>query len=276
MKIRKPSDVVRRDKIKAMDRATVKKEIAASIKRLNRKMRALESSGYDRYSATYSRLRGYNDKTGTHYFSSSHMANASLRERKEYLFKLQTYETYYGLTEEEVKTSLKNTADKLSVGELTITDTDIMRINDYMEDWREFINHSNLANVMESHEARSIFTNRNDMTRSEFEQFMSELKKFDTRTYNKKDFDVFLKSYDYKAGKPISKTPEGIAYNPMTGRIYNDDLEYIRSSIRISRSGDSLIRWDSKTKKGADMGVKLSSFSKESFYDYVFNDQRRK
>ena len=273
----KVTDVIRRNKIIEMDRKTVTKEIANSIKRLNRKMRALESSGYDRYSATYGRLRGINEQeTGTHYFSSSHMKGASLKQRKEYLYRLGTYETYSGMTAESVKESLKKTAEKLSVGELNITPNDIMKINDYMADWREFIAHSNIAELMDSDEARSIFTNHQDMTRADFDKFMKELEKFNTGTYKKEDFDVFLQSYDYKEGRPVSRTKDGISYNPMNGRIYNDDLKYIRTSLRIDRAGKELIRWNSERKKGQEIGIKLSQFNKESFYDYILNDQRKK
>jgi hypothetical protein len=274
MKIRTPEDVLRRNKIREMDRATVKKEIAKSIRRLNKTMRVLESSGYDRYSATYGRLRGYNKELGTHYFSSKHMARASLKERKEYLYRLQTYETYKGLKEEEVKESLEKTAEKLSVGDLKITSNDIKRINDYMEDWREFIKHSNIADLMESNEARSLFTNREDLTRHQIDMFFKELNKFNTGDYQKKDFDVFLKSYNYKMGRPVAYTPERIAYNPMNGKIYNDELKYMKTSLRISRSGEELER--RANNKTSTIGVKLSSFDKESFYDYVFNDQKNK
>lgn len=276
MKTRTPEDVVRRNKIREMSRSEVKAEIAKSIKRLNTKMRNLESSGYDRYSGSYARLRDINEKTGTHYFSSSHMAKASLKERKEYLYRLQTYETYKGMTETSVKESLKKTAEKLSKGDLQLSEADIMRINDYMGEWREFIMHSNIAELMDSNEVRNIFTDNREISRQDFDKFMKELEKFNTGTYRKEDFDVFLKSYDYKQGRPIAHTPEGVAYNPMNGRIYNDELKYIKTSIRLSRSGENLVRWDKDKKKSTDTGIKISDFSKESFYDYIFNDQRKK
>ena len=151
-----------------------------------------------------------------------------------------------------------------------------MRINDYMSKWREFLSHSNIAELMESDEARSIFTNHQDMTTADFDKFMKELEKFNTGTYKKEDFDVFLQSYDYKEGRPVSRTKDGISYNPMNGRIYNDDLKYIRTSLRIDRAGKELIRWNSERKKGQETGIKLSQFNKESFYDYILNDQRKK
>lgn len=282
MKVRTPEDVVRRNKIREMDRAKVKMEIAKTIKRLNKKMKALESSGYDRYSATYGRLRGITKETGTHYFSSAHMAKASLKERKEFLYRLQTYDMYKGMTAEEVQVSLEKTAKKLSVGDLTVTADDLKKINDYMQDWREFITHSNIADLMESQEARSLFTNKTDLTPRQAGMFFKELNKFNTGEYEKKDFDVFLKTYNYKMGRPVAQSPQGVSYNPMNGKIYNDDLRYIDTSLRLSRSGDTLerfIKGDKKSKtedRRESLGIKLSTFSKESFYDYVFNDQKNK
>lgn len=270
-------DLELRIAVKSMDRKTVSNEINKSIKRLNRKMKKLESSGYDRYSGSYARLRDINEATsGTHYFSSAHMRNASLKERQEFLYRLKTYENFKGLTVQEIKESFEKTASKLSKGDLQLSSGDIMKINDFMRDWREFIMHSNIAEIMGSDEIREIFTEHRDMTRSDFDKFMKELEKFNTGTYRKDDFDVFMQSYDFEKGRPVATSPNGISYNPMNGRIYNDDYKYLRTSVRLSRSGEELVRWNSKKKKSEDIGIKISTFNKESFYDYVFNDKNKK
>lgn len=266
-----------RIEVTSMDRKTVSNEINKSIKRLNRKMRKLESSGYDRYSNSYSKLRNINEATsGTHYFSSAHMRNASLRERQEFLYRLRTYESFKGLSAEDIKESFERTAKKLSKGDLQLTSGDIMKINEYMGEWREFIMHSNIAELIGSDEIREIFTEHKDMTRADFDKFMRELEKFNTGTYRKDDFDVFMQSYDFEKGRPVATTPNGISYNPMNGRIYNDDYKYIRTSVRLSRSGENLVHWNSKKKKSENIGIKLSTFDKESFYDYVFNDKSKR
>lgn len=266
-----------RMEVTSMDRKKVSYEIKKTIKRLNRKMKKLESSGYDRYSTSYSRLRDVNEATsGTHYFSSAHVRNASLKERQEFLYRLKTYESFKGLTKEDIIESFEKTASKLSKGDLQLTSADIMKINDFMSEWREFIMHSNIAELMTSDEIREIITEHRDMTRSDFDKFMKELEKFNTGTYRKDDFDVFIQSYDFEKGRPIATSPNGIPYNPMNGRIYSDDYKYLRTSVRLSRSGEELVRWDSGKKRSKDIGIKISSFNKESFYDYIFNNKNKK
>lgn len=274
---RDPEQSIIRKQIMAMDRKTLSREIANSIKRLNRKMKSLESSGYDRYSTSYGKIRDFNEAvSGTHYFSSSKLANATLDERRDYLFQLRKYEKYEGMTKKSIIESLQKSAEKLNQKGIDVTASDLMKINEYMRDWREFIRHSNIADMFTSDEAREIFTMQSsqNLNRNQFDMFMRELEKFNTGTYNKMDFPIFLKTYDFKAGKPIAETTSGIKFNPLNGKLIGDSGKYFKTSIRLDRSGENLIRWNSKKKMSESMNMPLSAFNKGSLYDYIRNDQK--
>lgn len=274
---RKPIESEMRKSILAMDNKTLNYEIKKAAGRLTTKMKRLESSGYDRYSTNYGKLRDYNEEvTGTHYFSYESAREMTLDERRDYLFQMLKFEKYKNMSKTEIVEYFKNQAKKLSTDKMKLNSNDIMKIDDYMKEWREFIRHSNILDMFESDEARKIFTqqSKSKMTRSQFDMFMRELEKFNTGTYDKKDFSIFIKTYDFKSGKPVSELSDGVRFNPLNGRLLSSDMKYYHTSIRLDRSGENLIRWNSKSKKGEDMGLKLSDFNKESLYDFIRNDQK--
>ena len=274
---RKPIESEMRKSILAMDTKTLNYEIKKAAGRLTTKMKRLESSGYDRYSTNYGKLRDYNEEvTGTHYFSYESAREMTLDERRDYLFQMLKFEKYKNMTKTEIVEYFKKQAKKLSTDKMKLNSSDIMKIDDYMKEWREFIRHSNILDMFESDEARKIFTqqSKSKMTRSQFDMFMKELEKFNTGTYDKKDFSIFIKTYDFKSGKPVSELSDGVRFNPLNGRLVGSNMKYYHTSIRLDRSGENLIRWNSKSKKGEDMGLKLSDFSKESLYDFIRNDQK--
>lgn len=276
---RNPIESDMRKKILAMDTKTLRNEIRKAAGRLTTKMRRLESSGYDRYSTNYGKLRDYNEeKTGTHYFSYEASRTMSLDEKRNYLFQMLKFEKYKNMTKTEIVAYYKKQAKKLSTDKLKLSSSDIMKIDDYMKEWREFIQHSNIIELFTSDEAREIFSqqSKQNMTRSQFDMFMRELEKFNTGTYDKEDFALFIKTYDFKSGKPVVSLSDGVRINPLNGRFLSSDMKYYHTSLRVDRSGEKLIRWDSKSKKSEDLGLKLSDFSKESLYDYIRNDQKNK
>ena len=268
---RDPEEYELRRKIYKMDRAELKSEIRKTKDSLNRKLKKLESSGLHRYSRTYTKVQNFlieelNTMGGR--FISRPVANASVQKRQEFLLQLKRFDTYEGLTPEGIINSYKKAAEKLSTGDLTVTANDLMTIDDYMKMWREHVMHSNIASMFTSDEARALFVEKRSMSQKQFDTFMSELEKFETKEYKQKDFDVFLRYYNFEKGKVIAER-NGIKFNPMNGKIYGDDDEIIRTSYRISADGSTLLR-NKKNEK------KLSDFTEESFYDYIFANKRKK
>lgn len=266
-----PEEYELRRKIYKMDRAELKSEIRKTKDTLNKKLKKLESSGLHRYSRTYKKVQNFlqeelNTMGGR--FISRPVANASIEKRQEFLLQLKRFDTYEGLTPEGIINSYKKAAEKLSTGDLTVTAEDLMTIDDFMKEWREQIMHSNIASIFTSDEARALFVEKRSMTRQQFDTFLSELEKFDTKEYRQKDFDIFLRYYNFEKGKVMAER-NGIKFNPMNGKIYNEEEEIIRTSYRISADGNTLQRYKKNEKK-------LSDFTEESFYDYIFANKRKK
>lgn len=268
---RDPEEYELRRKIYKMDRAELKSEIRKTKDTLNKKLKKLESSGLHRYSRTYTKVQNFLKEelntTGGRFISRP-VANASLEKRQEFLLQLKRFDTYEGLTPEGIINSYKKAAEKLSTGDLTVTANDLMTIDDYMKSWREYVMHSNIASMFLSTEARALFVEKRSMTQQQFDIFMSELEKFETKEYKQKDFDIFLRYYNFEKGKVIADR-NGIKFNPMNGKIYDEDEEIIRTSYRISADGSTLQRYKKNEKK-------LSDFTEESFYDYIFTNKRKK
>lgn len=270
-KPRNPEEYELRRKIYKMDKAELKSEIRKTKDSLNKKLKILESSGLHRYSRTYTKVQNFLTeelKTMGGRFISRPVANASIEKRQEFLLQLKRFDTYEGLTPEGIINSYKKAIKKLATEDLTITVNDLMRIDDFMKTWREYIMHSNIASMFTSNEARALFVEKKSMSQQQFDTFMSELEKFDTKEYKQKDFDIFLRYYNVEKGKVIAER-NGIKFNPMNGKIYDSDDEIIRTSYRISADGGTLLR-NKKSEKS------LSDFTEESFYDYIFANKRKK
>lgn len=268
---RDPEEYILRREIYKYDRARLKSELRRTKDTLNKKLKELEDSGLSRYSRTYEKVMTYlKEELGTtgKRFITRPYANASLEVRQELLLNLKRFDTYEGLTPEGVLKSYAESALRLSTGDLKITSEDLMNIDTFMKDWREYIMHSNIASIFNSNEARSIFVERRNMTREQFDMFMEHLEKFDTNEYRKKDFDVFLRYYDFTKGKVIAER-NGIKFNPMNGRIYDDDDEIIKTSYRISADGNVLLKKRKAIKS-------LSDFTEDTFYDYIFTNKKKR
>ena len=268
---REPEEYVLRREIYKYDRARLKSELRRTKDSLNRKLKRLEDSGLSRYSHTYKKVMTYLEEelgTSGKRFITRPYANASLEERQELLLNFKRFETYEGLTPEGVIESYTKSAKRLSTGDLVITPEDLMNIDDFMKDWREYVMHSNIASIFNSDEARNIFVEKRNMTREQFDVFMEHLEKFDTNEYRKKDFDIFLRYYDFTKGKVIAER-NGIKFNPMNGRIYDDEDEIIKTSYRISADGNVLL----KNRKAIKS---LSDFTEDTFYDYIFANKKKR
>lgn len=272
-KIPESEDIKMKLKVKLMKNKEVTSEISKIIKQLNRKMKNLESSGLYRYSKSYSKLLTYtNEQLESHYFSSKKFSNSSLKQRQDFLIKLYKMNQYEGLTKKSLVEHYNKSAEKLSTGSLKLTASDIMAIDEKMGDWREFILSSNIADIFSSSEAREIFTQRTEMTQEQFNKFMKNLNKFNTGTYKKIDFDLFLRYYDYDKGEVIAER-NGIKFNPINGIIYTPDGKRTRRGYKISADGETLITSDNDGK----FAKALSDFeSGDKFYEYIFNHKRGK
>ena len=141
------ADALRRRQVKKMTNKELSAELAKVRKRLNRRMRELERTGYYKYSGSYTRLEnyirsdlgGYRNVLGQWEFTTKPYAKATRRAREELLIRWQHFQDYQGLTSEEVKQSLEEEAKKLN--EMTESNNynieKVKNIRDMMAEWRE-------------------------------------------------------------------------------------------------------------------------------------------
>lgn len=235
MKYKEPKDIINRNAALKMTDKELTKAIKRTVEKLNRRLTSLEKSGLHRVSASYDIVMNYiKSELGGKRFSSKKVQYASKQERAEFLTTLLHYESF-GLTKTEVTKQLKSELQKLNekMGGIIpldekITLKELITIKDAMKLWREYIGHSNIADLMTSSEARQFFIMMRESTKKQVKQVFSELAKFNTGEYKREDYPIFLDYYDASYGAPIT-SERGITYNPMNGVVYKNHkpTEYI-------------------------------------------------
>lgn len=272
------ADAILKRMVTSLSSKEVTAQIAIVKKDINEKLKVLEDTGYNRYSQSYKKVLSFiKEETGVKgdRITSRHIANAKLTKRQEFLYKITKMSVWEGLTPDSVEYGLQKSVKHLKDKGVNVSTEQLKQINKYMGDWYDYMGHSTLANIMPSDQIRTLFselTERN-VSSENIENFISELENFDKGTYRKKDFDIFLKYYDYEKGIVVAEQ-NGIKYNPMTGVIYDNNYERIRTSMRISRDSEYL---NVKKNKKTIEEIKLSDFDRSSdFYDYVLNKRKGK
>ena len=265
-------------KVMSMSSKEVTEKIAEVKKDINKKLKTLENTGYNRYSHTYEKVLTFiKEETGikNNVLTTRHISHANLKTRQEFLYRITKISNWEGLTPESIEASLQKSAEKLSRKGVDVTTEQLKQINEYMGKWYDYIGHSTLANIMPSDQIRTMFselTERN-IPSEQIDKFINELENFDNGQYKKRDFDIFLNYYDFNKGVVVAER-NGIKFNPMNGTIYDDNYERIRTSMRVSRSGEEL---EVKNKKRTVETIKLSNFDRSSdFYDFVLNNRKGK
>ena len=271
-------DAILKRKITSMSSKEVTAKIAEVKKDINEKLKTLENTGYSRYSQSYKKVLTFiKDETGvkTNILTSSHISHANLKTRQEFLYRITKMSKWEGLTPESIEAGLQKSTEKLSRKGVDITTEQLKQINEYMGEWYDYMGHSTLSNIMPSDQIRTLFselTVKNTPT-EQIDNFISELEKFDNGEYKKRDFDIFLNYYDFNKGVVVAER-NGIKFNPMNGTIYDNNYERIRTSMRVSRSGEEL---EVRNKKKTVETIKLSNFDRSSdFYDFVLNNRKGK
>ena len=265
-------------KVTSMSSKEVTAQISKVKKDINKKLKTLENTGYNRYSHTYEKVLTFiKEETGikNNVLTTRHISHANLKTRQEFLYRITKISNWEGLTPESIEASLQKSAEKLSRKGVDVTTEQLKQINEYMGKWYDYIGHSTLANIMPSDQIRTMFselTERN-IPSEQIDKFINELENFDNGQYKKRDFDIFLNYYDFNKGVVVAER-NGIKFNPMNGTIYDDNYERIRTSMRVSRSGEEL---EVKNKKRTVETIKLSNFDRSSdFYDFVLNNRKGK
>ena len=265
-------------KVTSMSSKEVTAQISKVKKDINKKLKTLENTGYNRYSHTYEKVLTFiKEETGvkSNILTSKHISHADLKTRQEFLYRITKISNWEGLTPESIEASLQKSAEKLNRKGVDVTTEQLKQINEYMGKWYNYMNHSTLINLLPSDQVRTMFselTVRNTPT-EQIDNFINELEKFDNGEYKKRDFDIFLNYYDFNKGVVVAER-NGIKFNPMNGTIYDDNYERIRTSMRVSRSGEEL---EVKNKKRTVETIKLSNFDRSSdFYDFVLNNRKSK
>ncbi len=229
MNIKSPQDVINRKKAYTMSDKELTTAIKRSVEKLNRRLSSLERSGLHKASGSYDIVMNYlKSELGSKRFSSKKYAHSSFSERAEFLVVLKHYEefelTKTGVTK-QLNAELKKLNEKLggilgaNFDKLKIKE--LLTLKDAMKMWREFIGHSNIADLMTSSEARQFFLMIRDSNKKQIKQVFKELEKFNTGEYKREDYPIFMDYYNPIYGAPVT-TDRGIMYNPMNGVVYKN------------------------------------------------------
>lgn len=275
-------DALRRKQVKKITNKELSAELAKVRKRLNRRMRELERSGYYKYSGSYKRLEnyirsdlgGYRNVLGQWEFTTKPYAKATRRAREELLIRWQHFQDYQGLTTTEVIQSLKDEAKKLN--EKTETDKydieKVKNIRDMMEEWREDLDNAITSELFDSTFARKFYEENASITPEERYLFLEDMENtFMSKKSHQLDqsmkpyFRVWLDNYNFTRSR--SELNYGnIDFNPATGEIYDMATNY-RMEIDSSTGNKIyyLISDNERINIDEDIGV-------ENLYDFLLNN----
>ena len=277
-------DAVRRKEARKMSNRELANNIAKIRKRLNRRMRELERSGFYEYSGSYERLvtyirsdlGGYRNVLGQWEFTSKPYSKATRRQREELLVRWEHFLRYEGLTTESVKQQLQNEADKLNAATQSknYDINKVMSIRDMMKDWRENLDNAIAEELFDSEFARKIYQENPSMNPTQRLLFLENMEKTfmmqsgDIRTVDpqmKPYFRVWLDNYNFNKNRS-ELTYGGIDFNPATGEIYDGITDY-RMEIDTSTGNKVyfISRGNERINVDRDIGV-------ENLYDFLFNN----
>lgn len=276
------ADALRRRQVKKMTNKELSAELAKVRKRLNRRMRELERTGYYKYSGSYTRLEnyirsdlgGYRNVLGQWEFTTKPYAKATRRAREELLIRWQHFQDYQGLTSEEVKQSLEEEAKKLN--EMTESNNynieKVKNIRDMMAEWREDLDSAITSELFDSTFARKFYEEHASITPEQRYLFLENMENtFMSQENHQLDqsmkpyFRVWLDNYNFTRGR--SELSYGnISFNPASGDIYDIPTNY---KMEIDSSTGNKIYYlisDNERKNiDEDIGV-------ENLYDFLLNN----
>lgn len=218
---KEPKDTIRRKMYKDFSEKEVTQALKNAILKMNRRMTKLEKSGLAEYSNSYTRIKSFlKSELKSNRFSSKMFAKSSLEERKELLVRIKHFEDYQ-ISPTDVRQQILGEIEQLkNKTGVEVTESEYVTIRNGMKRWREYIGHSNLAEVFTSDEARIIFTEKSFKSDYSVKRFISQLKKFDTGEYDEIDFPLFMDYYNTTYNAPIYEE-NGIAYNPLNNDFYD-------------------------------------------------------
>lgn len=232
MKFKNPRDIINKKLFSTMTAKEVNKKIKNTISKLNRRLKTLEKSGYDKYSLSYQRIKEYLTSNGSKYFSSKGVGT-DFETRVDFLTKLSHFETYK-IGKKETISQLKDERRRINERyNVNISEEQLLTVKDAMRSWRLYIGTSTIYGQFTSDEARELFTENADITQPQVDRFISQLSLFDDGTYSPEDFVIFRENYNFDRGIPI-RTDNGVSYNPMNMRIYDNyysETEYTYDDI---------------------------------------------
>ena len=219
-----PKDVIYRKAAEKMSDNKLNAEIRKLVKRLNSRLSALEKSGYNELSKSYSDVIQYLDfTTGTKRFSSAGLGDMSLKTKTEYYAKLQHYNRFH-LTKTQIEKDEERFVKQLNKFAGTNFTKDEVRemyraLNKILRDGSDEI--SRLRELMGSDEIRDFFLTRTLKAEDITENFMEDLKAA-IRTFAEQDdadfegsqLRLYFEHYD-----PFLR--RAVVQDPMTSQFFD-------------------------------------------------------
>lgn len=223
-----PKDIIHRKAAEKMSDNKLNTEIRKLVKRLNSRLSALEKSGYNELSKSYSDVIKYLDfTTGTKRFSSAGLENMPLKTKADYYAKLQHYNRFH-LTKTQIDKDEERFVKQLNKFSGTNFTKEEVRemyraLNIILRDGSDEI--TRLKELMGSDEIRDFFITRKlnatDITENFMEDLKSAIRTFYEQSgpdgdsgYEGSQLRLYFEHYDPTLRKAIVQ-------DPMTGNYFD-------------------------------------------------------
>lgn len=272
-------DVLRRREIKKLTNKELSDQLQKVRKRLNRRMRELERTGYSEYSGSYDRLvnyirsnlGGHRNVMGQWEFTTAPYSKATRRAREELLLNWEHKLSYDALTSKSVKEQLQKEADRLTekTGKKYNIEK-IKNIKDMMKSWRENLDSAITSELFDSDSARQVYEENPSISKEQRLIFLENLEETfmnkNTQTINAEKlpyFKLWLDNYNFNKNRSEIEYG-GVYFNPITGEIYDGITNYkIDVDTSTSNKVFYLINGAEKTD--------IKEIGENNLYDYIFN-----